>query len=238
MQESLLRLDLGQVDLYALVCFVCCWFGYTFYAAWQADKRPCLRMALHQRRREWMNMMLHRDNRITDASLIANIERNVSFFASSTLLIIAGTLTALGNAEALHQAAFDIPWVVDATARQLTIKLVFLAGIMVYAFFKFTWALRQYGFVCIMIGACPSAKSVAAGDDCDGIVSAHIEESANVLTRAAHAFNLGLRSYYFALAFLGWFCHPYLLIVASLWVVGVLYRREFKSRVLAAIYSE
>ena len=36
-------------------------------------------------------------------------------------------------------------------------------------------------------------------------------------------------SYFFALAYLGWFVHPWALAIATTWVVGVIYWREFHS---------
>jgi uncharacterized membrane protein len=61
------------------------------------------------------------------------------------------------------------------------------------------------------------------------------EEAAQVISRAALAFNLGLRSYYFGLAYLIWFLNPWFFMLVSTWVVAVLYRREFKSAVLRAL---
>ncbi|MEE3119073.1 MAG: DUF599 family protein, partial [Pseudomonadota bacterium] len=49
------------------------------------------------------------------------------------------------------------------------------------------------------------------------------------------AFNLGLRSYYYALAVVGWFIHPVAFMAASTLVVVVLYRREFCSDALGAL---
>ncbi|MEP0073342.1 MAG: DUF599 family protein, partial [Marinomonas sp.] len=43
-------------------------------------------------------------------------------------------------------------------------------------------------------------------------------------------FNYGLRAYYFAMAFCGWFLSPYFCMAASLMIVAVLYRREFRSK--------
>ena len=40
-------------------------------------------------------------------------------------------------------------------------------------------------------------------------------------------FNNGLRAYYFGLAAVTWFLHPYAVFAATVWVVLVLYRREF-----------
>ena len=58
---------------------------------------------------------------------------------------------------------------------------------------------------------------------------------AGLITLAAVHFNRGLRGFYFATALLAWFIHPVALIAASVWVVLVLYRREFHSRTLALL---
>jgi uncharacterized membrane protein len=60
---------------------------------------------------------------------------------------------------------------------------------------------------------------------------------ARVVWLAIYNFNLGLRAYYFSLALLTWFVHPLVFVVASSWVVAVLYRREFRSRTLKALLA-
>jgi uncharacterized membrane protein len=54
---------------------------------------------------------------------------------------------------------------------------------------------------------------------------------------AAHHFNFGIRSYYFALAVLAWLVSPWLFVAATTWVVFVLYRREFHSSALSTLMS-
>src|SRR3954449_1737799 len=44
-----------------------------------------------------------------------------------------------------------------------------------------------------------------------------------------------MRTYYFGLAALSWFVHPYLLMALTVAVVLVVYRREFRSRTLETI---
>jgi uncharacterized membrane protein len=44
-----------------------------------------------------------------------------------------------------------------------------------------------------------------------------------------------LRAYYFGAAALSWFLHPILMMILTVAVVHVLYRREFTSRTLNAI---
>ncbi|MBS1217662.1 MAG: hypothetical protein H6R21_795 [Proteobacteria bacterium] len=65
-----------------------------------------------------------------------------------------------------------------------------------------------------------------------------INRVAAVTSYAGTNFNDGLRAYYFALAALTWFLHPYLMLIATAWVVYVLYHREFESRTLYALTKD
>lgn len=174
--------------------------------------------------------MLGRENRVADASLIANLERNVAFFASSTLIILAGILTVLGATDKAILIAAELPFSYPGSTVSWEIKLIMLLAIFVYAFFKFSWALRQYGFASVVIGCAPSVGSntlVSSSQFADG--------AGKIISRAAYAFNLGLRSYYFGLAFLVWFVNPWFFIFTTALVVAVLYRREFHSNALKAL---
>src|SRR5690554_3010908 len=161
-----------------------------------------------------MRVMLKRDNRISDASVVGNLERNGAFFASSCLLILAGIITALGYTSEAMEVFVTMPFGAVPSREIWELRLVVLMVVFVYAFFKFTWSMRMYNFVAVMIGSAPmpdDSKTSPAGD----------------------TFNLGLRSYYYALAVVAWFIHPLALIAAATLVVYVLYRREFHSDALA-----
>ena len=80
-----------------LLWFFGCWVGYARFAKIQAKRRNCLASTMHQFRIAWMREMMGRDNRVPDASIIANLERNVSFMASTSILILAGLVTALAS---------------------------------------------------------------------------------------------------------------------------------------------
>ncbi|MDX1452238.1 MAG: DUF599 domain-containing protein, partial [Oleiphilaceae bacterium] len=136
----------------ALLSFLTCFYGYMRYARKRSFDTPCLASTLHMYRYEWMKRMLTREMRIADNTAIANLERSVSFFASTTMLILAGLMTILGSTEKALGLVNDFPFVTPATRAEWEFKIVVLIILFVYAFFKFTWSLRQYGFVTIMIG--------------------------------------------------------------------------------------
>ncbi|WP_371366408.1 DUF599 domain-containing protein [Pseudomonas sp. QL9] len=216
-------------NLLAVLWFLLCWVGYTRYASWKARDTACLASVLHLYREDWMRRLLLRDNRVADASVIGNLERNASFFASSTLIIIAGVLTLLGSAERTLSVLNDLPFVMPPTRGLSELKLLCLAVLFVYAFFTFSWCMRQYNFAAVLVGSAPLIGERHVGEL---ERKAFAERAARVVSMAAHQFNQGLRSYYFGLGMLAWFINPWLFMLVSAGVVGVLYQREFHSDVL------
>lgn len=218
------------IDLIALFTFLTCWFGYTWFARKKAKTTNCIARCLHQHRIHWMYEAITREVRVGEAALLANLERNIAFFASSTLLILAGLLTLFAKIETLESVIASLPFADDINHLAIQLKLGLLAFIFVLSFFQFTWSMRQYGFVNVMMGAAP-IDSTGLNEN----LKAYAEQMAIVQDQAAHAYNYGLRSYYFALAAMCWFFHPGLFMLMSVWVVYTLYRREFSSKAVKAI---
>ncbi|MCF7203455.1 DUF599 domain-containing protein [Pseudomonas oligotrophica] len=216
-------------DVAAILWFVVCWVGYTRYATWRGRDTACLASVLHLYRQDWMRRLLQRDNRIADANVIGNLERNASFFASSTLIILAGILTALGASDRAVSLLADLPLAQPVSRGLSEIKLLGLAVVFVYAFFTFSWCMRQYNFGAVLVASAPMA---AERNVTDLERKAFAERGARVLSMAANQFNFGLRAYYFGMSMLAWFINPWFFMVVATGVVLVLYRREFHSDVL------
>ena len=222
--------------LLAVIWFVFCWAGYTRYATWKGRDTPCLASVMHLYREDWMRRLLMRDSRIADASVIGSLERNASFFASSTLIILAGILTVLGSSDRAVSLLADLPFVQVATREMSEIKLLCMCVVFVYAFFTFSWCMRQYNFAAVLIG---SAPMVGERHVTEQERRAFAERTARVISLAANQFNFGLRAYYFGLAMLAWFIAPWLFMLVTAGVVFILYRREFNSEVLEVmVYTQ
>ena len=215
-------------DYVALLFFMCVWVGYSTFAKYMAKRTHCLASVLDLHRVSWMQRMMLRENRIGDAALLANLERNVNFMASTTVIIVAAVLTALTSAS---------KWVLfeggDSEFNQY--KLGLLLFIMVYAFFSFTWSLRQYGFGSVLVGAAPMPEQEEFNARQR---KEYAYSTGKILDQAGHAFNYGLRAYYFAMASLAWFIHPVLFMLATSLVMAVLYRREFSSKALKLLVMD
>jgi len=213
----------------ALLFFLLTWFFYTAFAKYMAKRTHCLASIMCVHRVWWMDRMMVRDNRVADAALLSNIERNVNFFASTTMIIIAAILTVLTRDFELAL----LPQSIEQDFGQ--IKLIVMVAIMAYAFFTFTWSLRQYGFASVLLGAAPlpSQEEFNLSQRKE-----YAKSTAKVLDQAGHSFNYGLRAYYFSMAVIAWFAHPVLFMLATSLVVAVLYYREFMSKSLALMVMD
>jgi uncharacterized membrane protein len=231
LERILSELSLSWLDITALFFFIACWNGYPLFAAWRARRHPSLHSTMDRFRRDWMLRMIERDNRMVDVNIMRNLTRSSQFFASTTMLVLGALLALLGYVQQAMDVVSGLPFTVKASQRLLEIKILLLVLIFVYAFFKFSWAIRQLGFCSTLVGAAPKQPK----DDNAEQYAAVINRIALVTSYAGTNFNHGLRAYYFALAAMTWFLHPYLMLIATAWVVYILYHREFESRTLYAL---
>ncbi|WP_323844529.1 DUF599 domain-containing protein [Microbulbifer magnicolonia] len=225
---------MSWLDIASVTGFFITWAGYTVFARKKAKVTWSLSSSLQWYRVEWMLRMLERDMRMSDAAIIGNLERVIGFFASTSILILAGLVTALTANKAAIEVLSSLPFAEQTSVEQFEVKVLLLVLIFIFAFFNFTWSLRQYSFANVLIGAAPPP-------DAEGISQEERRRfainTAKVIDQAGHSYNYGLRSYYFAMAVMGWFIHPLLFMAGYLLVVWVLFLREFRSRTLQSILA-
>ncbi len=218
-------------DWLALALFFGGWSGYARWSRRRAVQRASILATTNQWRRRWMLQTTYRENRIVDAAVTQSMSASPSFFASTSILVVGGLLAALGATEAANDLVQEIPFAARTSALVFDLKLVLLAAIFVYAFFRFTWSLRQYSFGAIIVGAAPEAARFTQ----DAQREAFADHAGRIMGLAAESFNDGLRAYYLAFAAVGWFFSAWAFMAATVAVLWVLYRREFHSDVLVAL---
>jgi len=223
---------LSIYDWLTLAWFVAAWTVYASYARRAQAGRSSLLQVTNRYRYEWLLQSTLRDPRMVDSTITQMLSTTPSFFCSTTILVIGGLLAVLGANEKAADLVRDIPFVARTTAMVFDIKLMALVVIFVYAFFRFSWSMRQYTFVALVIGAMPP-PSIFSINESDR--QAYAKKAAGLVALAAESFNDGLRAYYFAFAVVGWFVSPVVFFLATIAVLMILYRREFKSDVLAML---
>jgi uncharacterized membrane protein len=222
-------LTLTPLDWIALALFVIAWFGYGLFSTRRSKTQVSLLNVMSPLRSQWLQMTLKRENRILDSQLVGNLIQSATFFSSTSTLILGGLLALLGSVNNNIDLVDNIPFAVKATAQALELKVLLMVALFMYAFVKFSWSLRQYNFVTILIGAMPEPSDVTDFDQKLSI------RAANILQLASENFTQGLRAYYFALPVLLWIIHPMLFIVMTAVLVYTLYRMEFHSNTLEAL---
>ncbi len=219
---------IGLLDITALLWFLAAWIGYVAYTKrCNIKNRRGLLAAMNRVREQWANAVLERDNRIVDSQVLNGLVRKGTFFASTTLLILASTVALLGVGDQVNQLFRAIPFAQQTPLALWELKVGVLALTFVYAFFKFTWSIRQHSYGAILLAALPMPDRA---HEPDAIRQA--QRLARLSNLAARHFNDGMRAYYFGFAELSWFYHPGAFVIATAWVVLVLYRREFNSKAL------
>ena len=224
---------LPWIDWVAVATFFVGWTGYAFFARHHTGSKQSVLGATNAVRRQWMLQTTYREVRVIDGVVIQALSSSASFFASTSILIIGGLLAVLGTDKA-NEVVRDLPFAARTTTLIFDVKLILLLGIFVYAFFRFTWSMRQYTFGALMVAAAPESSHFASA----GISrEAFADKAGRVVGLAAETFNDGLRTYYFAFAAIGWFFSPVVFMLATVGVITILYMREFRSEVLRVLAS-
>jgi uncharacterized membrane protein len=225
---------LPLLDWLAVLFFFAAWVGYTQFAKRRADVQPSVLASTNHWRRQWMLQATVRENRIVDAAVLQTLSSSPSFFASTTILIIGGLLALLGTSDKATEFVREIPFAARTSAFVFDVKLITLLAVFVYAFFRFTWSMRQYTFGALLIASMPDAKVFERGE---AQRETYADRAAKVVGLAAETFNDGLRAYYMSFAAMLWFVSPIAFALGAAGVVYLLYQREFHSEILGTLRS-
>jgi uncharacterized membrane protein len=223
---------LPWADWLAVLGFLVVWVGYNGFAKFWSTRRPSLLAATNGFRLKWMLQATSRDPRVLDGFITQSLAGSSSFFASTTIFIIGGLVALLGTIDKAAEFVREMPFAQPTPVLVFEFKIIVLLVIFVYAFFRFSWAMRQYTIVAVVVGSMPEPKQFESGEFQRESEAAR---AGKLLGLAAETFNDGLRAYYFSFAVLAWFFSPGVFMVATGLVVLILYAREFHSDVLGAL---
>ena len=231
--ETLQRLLLAvtPLDAVALTFFVAVWFGYNILVDRDMASTRGLRALMHQQRLEWARQMVVRDQRLLDAALTGHLMNSTTFYANTTIYIVAALIATIGALDSLMSFAAELPFAGTQSKIVIETKIFLLITIFVFAYFKFTWAHRQYSLMLILIGGAPDRSHPP------DLLDRFAQKYARINSLAGDEFNRGIRSYYFGFAALGWFLHALLLVALTILILIVLWRRDYRSKTIRALAS-
>jgi uncharacterized membrane protein len=219
------------LDYLAVGLFVAAWLVYLLAVEILPMRERGLSKVMDRRRAEWLQTMAGRENRMLDAITGQALQNGTAFFASTTVLAVGGCIAMLGASEQAVDVFNNLPFGLQMTRGAYEAKVIGLCVILVYGFFKFAWAYRLFNYCSILIGGVPPVES---GRD----PTIAVERAVRMNIAAGQHFNRGLRSLFFALAYLGWFVSPVVLMLATAAVLVTLLARQFASKSLEAAKYE
>jgi len=226
-----LLLLITPMDAIALAFFVAAWFGYNVLVDRDMHSARGLRALMHHHRLEWARQMVVRDQHFIDAALMGHLMNSVTFYANTTIYIVAALIATAGALDSLVSFAAELPFAGRQSKLLVEAKIFLLITVFVFAYFKFTWAHRQYSLMLILIGSSPDRSRPP------DVLEAYAQKCARINSLAGDEFNRGIRSYYFGFAALGWFLHTAVFIALTLLILAVLWRRDFRSKTMRALAS-
>ncbi|MGZ3411577.1 MAG: DUF599 domain-containing protein [Xanthobacteraceae bacterium] len=221
---------LSIADLVAVLCFAGAWTIYALTVERTRHGEASLNATMNRFREIWVRRMIERDMRMTDMQIMAALQNGTAFFASTSLLAVGGALTLLRSPDDFLTVVSNLPLGVRVARELWEVKIIGLIVIFVYAFFKFAWSYRLFNYVSILFGAMPPSAEKDKPES-----EAHILRTARLFESAGMHFNRGQRAFFFALGYLGWFVGPIALIISTVAVVVVMWRRQFASEARRAM---
>jgi uncharacterized membrane protein len=219
-------------DWLALAWFFSAWITYSWFTKSQGHKRGSLISKTNHYRSLWMQVATSRDPRVLDGIITQNLSSTPAFFCSTTIIVIGGLFALLGSTDKAAELVRDMPFAQRTTVLIFDLKVLVMIGIFVFSFFRFSWSMRQYTFVALLIGSMPEPRDFEAGKFDRELFS---QRAGRMLGMAAETFNDGLRGYYFAFAVIAWFFSAAVFAGATAFVLLILYHREYRSEVLEVL---
>jgi uncharacterized membrane protein len=220
----------SPLDVAALLFFIGAWFIYSVLVERSVHGQKSLNIRMNAYRHRWIEQLTLRDNRIMDTSIMASLQNGTAFFASTSLLAVGGSLALMKSPDEVLTLFSELPFAASISRGMWEVKVIGLAVIFVYAFFKFAWAYRIFNYASILVGCIPNnhkheeAETIAART-----------KTARMTIAAGNHFNRGQRAFFFALGYLGWFISAGIFIIATACVLYVMWRRQFISDACTAL---
>jgi uncharacterized membrane protein len=221
------------VDYLGLAFFALAWMAYWAAVELTPAGRRGLNPLMNEYRHRWMGQLVVRENRIVDTTILASLQNGTAFFASTSLIAVGGVLALFQSTDTVVGLFAELPFGLATTRVAWEVKVMGLAVVFVYAFFKFAWSYRLFNYVAILVGSVPVLR-----DDNHEEALAAARRAAAMSVVAGKHFNRGQRAFFFALAYLGWFVSAYVFIAATAAVLYVMWKRQFASDAREALLGD
>ena len=218
--------ELNWLDYIAIGIFFTSILMFNIRIETETSERPSTHSLMLKYRRQWMEVLTTRDNRIVDATILNMLQQSSRFFASGMMIAVGGVIALMSRPDLqtglegiFHKSLDPTTW---------NFKLFFVGLVLANGFLKFIWSGRVFGYCAIVMAAIPENSPSTK----------QIVRAAELNITAARSFNRGLRMIYFALAAMCWLLGAIPFIAATGFVSYTIWRREFSSATRIALMGD
>ena len=178
------------------------------------DPRYTIQAINSMAREAWVeSIMADSEKSVLAVQTLRNSTMAAIFLASTSILLIIGTLTLSEQGDKLSGVWSSLNRY-GAVRRELwSVKLIFLLVDFFVAFFSFAMAIRMYNHVGYLINVS------------DALSAHHPNASsyvAKLLNRGSWYYSIGMRAYYFSVPLVFWLFGPELMLLATIGLILVL----------------
>ncbi|MEP7182762.1 MAG: DUF599 domain-containing protein [Betaproteobacteria bacterium] len=169
----------------------------------------------------WVHdVMGSRGKDVMAVQTLRNYVMAATFMASTSVLLIVGTLTLSGQTESLARTWHAINIGGSGAAEAWIVKVMCLLTDFIVAFFAFAMAIRLLNHVVFMINVSDAAAQPGLAP----------REVAHRLIRAGHFYSVGMRAFFVAVPLVFWLFGPLYLVVATIGLVIAMHWLERSPR--------
>ncbi len=206
------------LEIAAFVSSVAMVVAYQMFLAHKTRIDPdyMFRATMARARSAWVLSVMNEGRDILAVQTLRNSTMAASFLASTSALMMIGVMTLSAQGEKLGETwqALNVTSAVD---QQLwLLKLLALLATLLFSFFSFTMAVRQFHHLGYMLNVPISGKYGRLAPE---IVVAQME-------RASHFYWFGMRSYFFLAPLVLWLFGPHFIVGGTIILIAVLYRLD------------
>lgn len=217
------------LDIAALALFAACWLFYQpLLGALSRRHGGAINTDMTVIRTAWMRNMAARKDRFLDGQLLGHALNSASFFASSNLILIAASASALFGGENTFRSVSALQVIQTSSRLLFELQLALVLLTLARGLLDFIWSIRQMNYCIAAVGAAPEIMSEGEARDYGAMVG-------RLLNPALSSFNAGVRGYYFALAAAAWLFGAWPFMAATLGAMAILLWRQRRSPAAQAI---
>lgn len=165
-------------------------------------------------RKAWVQGIMEDPNRgLLGVQTLRNSTMAATFFASTAVLLVMGTLTLSGQSEKLTTSWQQLNVLGSLHPGVWIVKVLLLLSDFLVAFFSFAMAVRLFHHVGYLL-------AVPVDQRPDGVTPHSVGLHLN---RAGRYYSIGMRAYYFSVPLVFWLFGPHFMVSATIVLIAVLY---------------